>query len=543
LVDAPRSYNAVRVRLVPLTRWAGLLALLFAELAVLALLFDPGLSSNRSNLLAVVVQRYPFGLRAAIAAVAATLFFGWTRLRDELRAMADLVRPAPRFWFFLWAHVLAFAGFATLTALILVGGQGLSSFSEAWVALWAVLGISTLGLWCLTALPPAQLLQLLDRCKWLFLGCAFIGLGAGFAGWLTDNELWKPLSRGTLWLVHTFLQLTGADTVYNPAEFLVGTSTFAVTIEPACSGYQGIGLVWVFLAAYLWTNRAGLRFPNAFLLIPIGTLLIWLANAVRIYLLILIGSQVSEEVAMGGFHSQAGWLGFIGIALGIMVATPRSPFFVAVPSISRSHPEDAYLIPFLTAVAVAMIGAAFFRELDYLYPVRVILVACLLWFFRRQYQGLRWSWSWLAFLAGAAVTILWIALEPSDSATRQQVALEQVPLVWATAWMAFRVAGFVVTVPFAEELAFRGYLMRRLISEEFDSVPLGRLTWLAFLGSSVVFGVLHSPRWLAGTVAGLVYALVLARRGYISDCVLAHATTNGLLACYALGTGTWSLMS
>src|SRR5262249_35445625 len=155
-----------------------------------------------------------------------------------------------------------------------------------------------------------------NRCKWVFFSGAVIGLGAGFAGWLTDNELWKPLSRGTLWVVHSLLQLTGVDTVCYPAELLVGTPSFPITIEPACSGYQGIGLIWVFLTVYLWVNRRELRFPHAFLLIPIGTLLIWLANAVRIFLLILIGSWVSEQVALGGFHSQAGWLGFIAIALG-----------------------------------------------------------------------------------------------------------------------------------------------------------------------------------------------------------------------------------
>ena len=39
----------------------------------------------------------------------------------------------------------------------------------------------------------------------------------------------------------------------------------------------------------------------------------------------------------------------------------------------------------------------------------------------------------------------------------------------------------VVTVPIAEELAFRGYLHRRLIDVDFDHVSLRRFTWLAFV--------------------------------------------------------------
>jgi len=96
------------------------------------------------------------------------------------------------------------------------------------------------------------------------------------------------------------------------------------------------------------------------------------------------------------------------------------------------------------------------------------------------------------------------------------------------------VAGSVVTVPIAEELAFRGYLIRKLVSD-FASVTLGRLTWFSFLGSSILFGVLHGE-WLAGTLAGMIFAVALYRRGFLSDAVLVHATTNGLLSAYVLAT-------
>ena len=71
---------------------------------------------------------------------------------------------------------------------------------------------------------------------------------------------------------------------------------------------------------------------------------------------------------------------------------------------------------------------------------------------------------------------------------------------------SFRIVGSVVAVPLAEELAFRGYLTRRLIAADFQDVPLGRLTWLSFLVSSALFGALHG-RWLAGILAGMIYAM------------------------------------
>ncbi len=50
-------------------------------------------------------------------------------------------------------------------------------------------------------------------------------------------------------------------------------------------------------------------------------------------------------------------------------------------------------------------------------------------------------------------------------------------------------------------------------------------------------------RWLAGTLAGMAYALALYRRGKIVDAIVAHATTNALIAGFVLATGNWSLWS
>jgi len=48
---------------------------------------------------------------------------------------------------------------------------------------------------------------------------------------------------------------------------VVGTDSFAVEIAWQCSGYEGIGLVWAFLGAYIWFFRRQLRFPQAWLLL------------------------------------------------------------------------------------------------------------------------------------------------------------------------------------------------------------------------------------------------------------------------------------
>ncbi len=136
---------------------------------------------------------------------------------------------------------------------------------------------------------------------------------------------------------------------------------------------------------------------------------------------------------------------------------------------------------------------------------------------------------------------IWIALEPSGGSN-----LSPLPAAWpryaAIGWIAFRVLGSVVTVPIAEELAFRGFLIRRLIDSDFESVPAGKLTPYSLVISSVLFGLLHG-RWTAGIVAGGAYALVYRRRGKIGDAVLAHAVSNALIAAQVLLMGDWRLWS
>jgi exosortase E/protease (VPEID-CTERM system) len=330
----------------------------------------------------------------------------------------------------------------------------------------------------------------------------------------------------------------------------VGTPSFSVCIDKACSGYQGMGLISAFLACYLCWYRKTLRFPHAMLLIPLGVAAIWSANVARIASLILIGTWFSPAVALGGFHSQAGWLAFNAVALGMVAVAGRCQFFnaAAFPTTRNTlNPSVPYLAPFVVAVAVAMVTRAFSSGFDWGYPLRVLAIFGVLWCFRAAYAGFSWSWSWHAIGLGLLTSIVWIILAPTcrdTSAGRLAPAeLANVPVVLAAAWWFFRVVGYVIAAPLAEELAFRGYLTRRLISAEFQDVPLGRFTWFSFTISAALFGVFHGQFWLAGCLAGVLFSVALYRRGRMSDAVLAHATANGLLAIYAVTTGNWHLWS
>lgn len=544
----------------PLLRWLVLVSLLVGEVLLLTFRFDTGSLRGQTGWWAHLLSESPLVLRLLIAIIAATLLLGGATLWDEARR---LVVPPVSFRHtglpFL-GHLAAFAAFAGVTDM-LMGANAVETGKPAWTAVWIVLGLAVVASWALTALPAHLWVQIIRRTYLVLLAGFGVGVLAWGAGLVLQNS-WLPLAEGSLWIIRSLLSLFYADIVYLADQRIIGTSTFAVTIAPECSGYEGIGLLSVFVAAYLWLFRRELRFPHALLLWPIGVLILWLGNSVRIAALIAIGTAGWEDVAKGGFHSQAGWLAFNAVALGLAVVARRMRFFTAESSQqmssaedagssaelgkekATSHPTTAYLAPFLAILATTMLTAAVTVGFDWLYPLRVLAAGLVLLWYRHAYAELRWSWSLQPFAIGTAVFVFWIALVPSgsDEPSPLRDGLSRLTPVWATVWLIFRIIGAAVTVPLAEELAFRGYLLRRVQSAEWRELPPGRMTWISLLVSSILFGLMHSS-WLAGTLAGLAYAFAVYRRGKLMDAVLAHATTNALLAGYVLATGAWALWS
>jgi exosortase E/protease (VPEID-CTERM system) len=352
----------------------------------------------------------------------------------------------------------------------------------------------------------------------------------------------------TFRVVHGLLRGVMPEVLAIPEEYVIGTPGFLVAVRPPCSGYQGIGLMWVFVLGYLWLFRRSLRFPQAFVLLPIGTVLVWVANALRIAALVAVGTWISPEVALGGFHHNAGALLFCAIALGMVAVSRRWRFVAATPDrvTPRGEATAARLVPLLAIVATAAVTAAFSAgPFDPFYPLRVVVAGAALWTFRRAYTELRWTWSWTAAAAGILGFGLWLLLvprpaDPAAAAAGWPAALTALPPAAAVLWLVLRIAGAVVTVPLAEELAFRSYLTRRLMAADFAQVPAGAFSWTSFLVSSALFGAMHDA-WVAGTAAGMLYALVWYRRGELVDAVIAHAVTNALLAVWVLATGAWWL--
>jgi len=546
----------------------------------------------------IAPQGSPFRTRAAIIAAEAlvlTTLFGTTIVSIPLRLLDyegahlwKLVLFFSMIGGILWTHFLGHkadyiaatprstlllnAGVFLLLVAYLIGiaSGAMAGLLGERVALIILLGL--LAVWLATVIvlwvPAAGFIPtIVGR-----IGFAFaVLLLARFIGFFT-SLYWRVTSEPTMRLVELCLTPFAGDIVKRPEPYVIGTQAFSVKIFDSCSGHAGIGLITALLAGYLWWFRDIHRFPQSLLLFPVGVVLSYLANVVRITALILVGIWISPAIADGGFHSQAGWIMFLLVGLGIICAAQAIPFFTLQPRASDSSPATgalatpsadgatgaaaaistrpsatACLLPFLALTAVTILTGAFTSGFDRLYPIRVITVAATLFLLRGHFSPAPLPGAIVspgAIGIGACVFAMWMALAPGAEAATEEKLLAMDPTnlgePWTTLWLLVRVVGSVITVPIAEELAFRGFLIRRCIAEDVDTVPVGTFTWLSFLASSLAFGILHGGAWIAGTVAGMAFAAALYQRRRIFDAVAAHATTNALLSIYVIGTGSWT---
>ena len=488
-------------------------------------------------------------LRAVVGFAVFFPTFCWLNYKPALLHAGREAAESRFDWRFFAAHLVSFSAFGVLS-FYLYGTPRSRLISDMQAVAWLGTGLAAIACGGFALIRPYLWLRVLRSTGYLWIVAVVAMVLACIVG-NSSRSLWPWTARITFQMTRVLISPFIAHLMVNPATMQIGSQRFYVEIADECSGLEGIGLMLAFGVTWIILFREQCRFPQAFLLLPAGAALIFLFNSVRIAALILIGNAGADRIANGGFHSQAGWILFNLTALGFTVALSKVQWLsnakneLQAPS-SVENPTAAWLMPFVMILAAGMLSRALTGDFEWLYPLRFFAAAATLVFFRQTYDRLEWKIDWFGPAIGVAVFILWIGLDRfvSPGTETMPSALASAAPLARNAWLTLRVAAAVITVPIAEELAFRGFLYRRLLSADFESVSLRelrRFSWIAILVSSVIFGALHGSRWFAGAVAGVLYALVMLRRGRIGDAVAAHATTNALIAVDVLAFHHWQL--
>ena len=124
-------------------------------------------------------------------------------------------------------------------------------------------------------------------------------------------QAWYYLSLGvaravvflfSLFTTQTSLQVTQLDPI-------VTLKTFTVIIGPPCSGIESLSMffgLWLLLFVY---EQDKLNLFRSVVVLFIGLIGAYVLNIFRVALILLIGTR-NPELAVGMFHSQAGWVLF-----------------------------------------------------------------------------------------------------------------------------------------------------------------------------------------------------------------------------------------
>jgi exosortase E/protease (VPEID-CTERM system) len=521
-----------------------LAAVLALESFPLSLLVQRSLAGSLGDVAAPVRAGLHWGLRFLVAYAVVLFLLSALGREDTLRSLGSRHAREPlRIRFLLW-HVVALIPFAGLSAILFVDRSAADFLVVAigWhvaavlAALFLMVGLAPLRVW----------VGALGRARATLVYAIAPALGSVLAI-QASQMLWHPAAGLTFRMAEAVLRPILAGLQVDYTTLTIGTRQFAVQIADQCSGLEGIGLMFIFCAAWLWLFRREYYFPRALLIIPVAVVLVYLLNTVRIAALVLIGNAGYPEIAVVGFHSQAGWIAFNATALAVALIAKRSRWLnrnaaAAVVDESGPSPEATYLLPLLTILAFGMIGHAMSARFDLFYPLRFIAALGVLWVYRLRYREMNWRFGWRAVAVGCAVFLLWILCDRWLGQPHGMPAeLAGLPPGERIVWIVCRVCAAIATVPLAEELAYRGFLMRRLVRREFETVSF-RSAGLPALGlSAIAFGAMHGAMWLPATVAGAAYGGLAITTDRIGAAAAAHAVTNGLIVVGVLAFGQWQL--
>jgi len=218
--------------------------------------------------------------------------------------------------------------------------------------------------------------------------------------------------------------------------------------------------------------------------------------------------------------------------------------------LSARWPSLAYVLPFAVFLILLefqkYIPLAAFVE----YPLRLLILSTVLLVFSRHVIDLHSSHRIESVILGVLVFVIWIGPDILFPAYRQHwifqnalVVVSSLPVpenvLMSPVVMASRILRSILLVPIIEELFWRAWLMRWLISPRFEQVKLGTYAPAAFWATAVLFASEHGSYWDVGLVAGILFNWWMVRTRSLGNCILAHAVTNACLGGYVVATHHW----
>lgn len=232
-----------------------------------------------------------------------------------------------------------------------------------------------------------------------------------------------------------------------------------------------------------------------------------------------------------------------------------------LPPHIRSDKILIRVVPFVVFLVLTGVQGMFGEEGRYwIYFLKTVAGAWLLYDMIGMVKELEWKFSWEAWVVGIGVCVMWVGIDPYVPPFGEFMHKlgfmpppkppEEVELPWnpfnqfeggaVTAWffVVVRTLGSTIVVPPLEEIFYRSFVYRYIIKVDF--LALSPRTWskLAFFLTTGIFAFTHF-QWLAAILCGFAYQGLTIWKGRYGDAIAAHAITNFLLAVWVVWKGAW----
>ncbi|HZU28227.1 MAG TPA: CAAX prenyl protease-related protein [Bryobacteraceae bacterium] len=209
-----------------------------------------------------------------------------------------------------------------------------------------------------------------------------------------------------------------------------------------------------------------------------------------------------------------------------------------------------YVVPFLAFLAFLALHSLWPLPPRVDFLLRDVTIGAVLMFYSRPVIVLRTRFLVASAVLGLIVFLIWIGPDVLFPAYRRSVVfqnsltgLSRTSLPQASlsdpVVLVLRVVQAVVIVPIIEELFWRAWLLRWLISPRFAAMRMGTYNAAAFWIVALLFASEHGPWWDVGLIAGIAYNWWIVRTKSLADCILAHAVTNALLCAWVITRHQW----
>lgn len=224
---------------------------------------------------------------------------------------------------------------------------------------------------------------------------------------------------------------------------------------------------------------------------------------------------------------------------------------------SKKYGMIPYVIPFVLYLLFGQVAVYYDALYPWLYIAAVIMVGGATIYLLRGRSLFTVHKNILPGVAvGIAGIIVWILLSQSNL---DEAVISVLP-VWLQTdprlgfnpfetisspllkWLFIlvRSVGLVLLVPVVEELFWRGFLLRWVISADWEEQSVGVFTFRSFFWVVLLFTSAH-PEWFAAATYCILLNLLLYWKKDLWLCIIAHSTSNFILVIYVLLTGSWVL--